>query len=93
MRIGILGSGNMGAALGHLFAAAGHMVTFSYSRDRAKLERLARRNGPRARAASPSEAVRSAHAVLLAVHWSRVPHVLRAAGGLRGKILSTARFR
>jgi predicted dinucleotide-binding enzyme len=87
MRIGILGSGNMGAALGHLFAAAGHAVTFSYSRDPAKLERLARRNGPRARAGSPSEAARGAQAVLLAVHWSRVPHVLRAVGSLRGKIL------
>ena len=43
MRIGILGSGNMGAALGRLFAIAGHEVTFSYSRDPAKLERLARR--------------------------------------------------
>jgi predicted dinucleotide-binding enzyme len=87
MRIGILGSGNMGAALGHLFAAAGHAVTFSYSRDPAKLERLARRNGPRSRAGSPSEAAHGSQVMLLAVHWSRVPHVLRAAGSLRGKIL------
>ena len=87
MRIGILGSGNMGAALGHLFAKAGHAVTFSYSHDPQKLERLARRNGPRARAGTPSDAVRGANAVLLAVHWSRVPHVLRAAGSLRGKVL------
>jgi predicted dinucleotide-binding enzyme len=87
MRIAVLGSGNMGAALGRLFAAAGHAVTFSYSRDPAKLERLARSNGPRARAASPAEAVRDADAVLLAVHWGRVPHVLRAAGTLRGKLL------
>ena len=87
MRIGILGSGNMGAALGHLFAAAGHAVTFSYSRDPAKLERLVRQNGPRARAGTPSDAVRGANAVLLAVHWTRVPQVLRAAGSLRGKIL------
>ena len=87
MRIGILGSGNMGAALGHLFAIAGHEVTFSYSRDPAKLERLARQNGPRARAGTPSDAVRGANAVLLAVHWTRVPQVLRAAGSLRGKIL------
>ena len=87
MRIGILGSGNMGAALGHLFATAGHDVTFSYSRDPAKLERLARQNGPHARAGTPSDAVQGANAVLLAVHWIRVPQVLRAAGSLRGKIL------
>ncbi len=77
----------MGAALGRLFAGVGHAVTFSYSRDPAKLERLARQSGPRARAASPAEAVRGADLVLLAVHWGRVPQVLRAAGGMRGKIL------
>lgn len=77
----------MGAALGQLFAEAGHAVTFSYSRDPAKLERLARRGGPRARAGTPAEAVRGADAVLLAVHWSKVSHVVRLAGGLRGKVL------
>ena len=88
MRIAILGSGNMGGALGRSFAAARHRVAFSYSRDRAKLERLARASGARARAASsPADAVRDADVVLLAVHWSRVPHVLRAAGSLRGKIV------
>jgi predicted dinucleotide-binding enzyme len=87
MRIGILGSGNMGAALGSLFAAAGHAVTFSYSRDPAKLERLARQNRPKARAGTPAEAVQDAQVVLLAVHWSLIPRVLRAAGSLRGKVL------
>jgi predicted dinucleotide-binding enzyme len=78
----------MGGALGRAFAAAGHAVVFSYSRDRAKLERLARARGARARAASsPADAVRDADVVLLAVHWSRVPHVLRAAGSLRGKVV------
>ena len=32
MRIGILGSGLMGAKLGTIFARAGHDVVFSYSR-------------------------------------------------------------
>ena len=87
MRIAILGSGNMGGALGRLLAAAGHDVSFSYSRDPAKLERLARASGVRARATSPADAVRDADVVILAVHWGRVPHVLRAAGSVRGKIL------
>ena len=88
MRIAVLGSGNMGGALGRSFAAAGHEVAFSYSRKREKLERLARASGPRARAAqSIADAVRDADVVLLAVHWSRVPTVLRAAGSLRGTIL------
>jgi len=87
MHIAILGSGNMGAALGRLFAKAGHAVSFSYSRDPKKLERLARSSGERASAATPADAVRHANVVLLAVHWSQVPKVLRAAGSLRGKVL------
>ena len=87
MRIAILGSGTMGGALGRLFAKAGHDVAFSYSRDPKKLERLARSCGARARAASPADAVRGAKVVLLAVHWSHVPTLLRAAGSLRGQVL------
>jgi hypothetical protein len=78
----------MGGALGLLFSRAGHRVTYAYSHDPAKLERLARESGPRARAAlSISDAVRDARVALLSVHWNRVRSVLRAAGSLRGKIL------
>ena len=78
----------MGSALGLLCSRAGHRVAYAYSRDAAKLERLARQSGPRARAAlSPSDAVRDARVVVLTVHWSRVRSVLAAAGSLRGKTL------
>jgi predicted dinucleotide-binding enzyme len=87
MCIAMLGSGNMGSALGRLFASAGHSVMYSFSRDPAKLERLARSSGPRARPASPAEAVRDADVVVLAVLWQQVPRVLRSAGNLRGKVL------
>ena len=40
MRIGILGSGLMGAKVGTIFARAGHDVAFSYARSKEKLERL-----------------------------------------------------
>ena len=87
MRIAVLGSGRMGAALGRLLAGVGHEVTFSYSRDPRKLAALARASGPRARAASPAMAVRGADVVLLAVHWRQVSRVLKLAGPLRGKTL------
>ena len=89
MRIGILGSGLMGGALGRLFARAGHAVTFSYSRDPRKLQRLAREAGPGARAGTVREAAQHADAVLLAVHWSRLPDVLRQAGDLAGRLVLT----
>jgi predicted dinucleotide-binding enzyme len=47
MRVDILGSGLMGGKLGMIFARAGHEVVFSYSRNRAKLEKLAREAGHR----------------------------------------------
>jgi predicted dinucleotide-binding enzyme len=87
MRIGILGAGLMGGQLGTLFARAGHEVVFSYARREQKLERLAREAGRRARAGAPSEAVRAADALLLAVHWSRVDDVLKQAGKLSAKVV------
>jgi predicted dinucleotide-binding enzyme len=87
MRIGILGSGLMGGKLGTLFAQAGHEVVFSYSHDRKKLERLARKAGAKAQAGTPQEAARGADAVLLAVHWSRVDDVLDQAGSLSDKLM------
>jgi predicted dinucleotide-binding enzyme len=89
MRVGILGSGLMGGKLGTLCARAGHEVVFSYSRDRKKLERLAREAGGEARAGSPAEATRDADALFLAVHWSRVDDVLRQAEDLAGKVIVT----
>jgi 8-hydroxy-5-deazaflavin:NADPH oxidoreductase len=87
VKIAILGSGRMGAALGRLFASVGHDVTFSYSRDPRKLALLARRSGPRARAATPAVAVRDAAVVVLAIQWRQVSHLLTLAGPLRGKTL------
>ena len=87
MRVGILGSGRMGAKLGTIWARAGHEVTFSYARSEQKLARLARQAGASARAGSPADAAREAAAILLAVHWSRVEDVLAQAGDLSGKTI------
>lgn len=86
MRVGIVGSGLMGGKLGTLFARAGHDVLFSYARQRAKLEGLARAAGEKARAGTPGEAA-DGDAVLLAVHWSRLDDVLHQTGDLSGKVV------
>ena len=87
MRVGILGSGLMGGKLGTIFARASHDVVFSYSHSEAKLKRLARDAGGRARAGTPAEAAQDADALMLAVHWSRVNDVLKKAGDLSGKVI------
>src|SRR3984893_11774520 len=89
MRIGILGSGLMGAKLGTIFARAGHDVVFSYSHSERKLKRLARDAQGSARAGTPGEAALHADALLLAVHWSRLDDVLKQAGDLSGKVIVT----
>jgi predicted dinucleotide-binding enzyme len=87
MHIGILGSGLMGGKLGTLFARAGHDVVFSYAHSDQKLRRLAREAQGNARAGTPGEAAREADVLLLAVHWSRVDHVLKQAGDVTGKVI------
>jgi predicted dinucleotide-binding enzyme len=87
VRVGILGSGLMGGKLGTLFARAGHEVVFSYARSNEKLKRLARVAGENARAGTPAAAAQDADALLLAVHWSRLPDVLQQAGDVSGKII------
>ncbi|MCR9275630.1 MULTISPECIES: NADPH-dependent F420 reductase [Mameliella] len=85
MKIAILGSGLMGAALGPVWARAGHAVTFRYARSADKLARLADETG--GAHAPVSQAVQQAEAILLAVHWSRVDDVLSQAGDLAGKLV------
>ena len=87
MRIGILGSGLMGAKLGTIWARAGHEVVFSYARSEQKLKKLARDAKGTARAGTPNEAAKDADALLLAVHWSRVDDVLKQAGDVSGKVI------
>ncbi len=89
MRIGILGSGLMGAKLGTIFARAGYEVVFSYARSNDKLKKLARDSQGKARAGTPAEAAKNADALLLAVHWSRIDDVLKQAGDLSGKVILT----
>lgn len=84
MDIAILGSGNVGSGLGKIWAQRGHRVTFSFSRDRRKLEELAG-SVPNAKADLPSEAVRASGVILLSVRWADVSQAIAAAGSLIGK--------
>jgi hypothetical protein len=89
MRIGILGSGLMGGKLGTILARVGHEVVFSYARSERTLQKFAREAQGHARAGTPNDATRDADALLLAVHWSRVDHVLKQAGDVAGKVIAT----
>lgn len=89
MRIGIIGAGNMGAALGKIWAKAGHHVIFSYSRDENKLRQLAASAGETARAGTPQETVAHSDVILFAVWVPSLADVIQAVGSLDNKILIT----
>ncbi|MBD2681947.1 MULTISPECIES: NADPH-dependent F420 reductase [Nostoc] len=89
MKIGIVGSGNMGGGLGKIWVKAGHQVIFSYSRDENKLRQLAASAGENAKVGTPEEAVYEGDVVMLAVWVPSLEEVIRAAGSLDGKIIIT----
>lgn len=88
MRIGILGTGTLAAALGQGWALAGHEVVVG-GRSRAKAQELADRLGRAVRAVEPREAVTERDAVLLAVSWDGVEDILRGAGAAEGLLTGT----
>ena len=97
MRIGIVGSGNMGEAFARLLTAAGHEVAISNSRGpdslRGLTDELTRRTsssgtgGGRTRPATVPEAVALGDAVLVAIPYGRLEEVLGAAGPFDGKVV------
>ena len=87
MKIGIIGSGNIGGTLGVLWAKAGYEVFFS-SRHPDELGDLVKRAGPSARAGMPREAAAFGDVVLISVPYGAVPQVGRDfAAELAGKVV------
>lgn len=89
MNIGIIGSGNMGSALGTIWAKQGHQVTFAYSRDPAKLAAIAAAAGTNAKVGTPEEAIQSSDVVLITLQPFVLEEVLSAIGSLENKIVIT----
>jgi predicted dinucleotide-binding enzyme len=87
MKIGIIGAGRIGGNTARLFAAAGHEVLLSFSRDRSRLRELADEIGERSGAGSVAEAAGFGDVVLLSVPWRLIPTALEEAGSLDGKVV------
>lgn len=90
MKIGIIGSGHVGAALGSVWAEAGNEVMFS-SRDLGRDKQLAAEVGANARAGTPREAAAFGQVLLLAVPYSAFPELIRSLGNsLQEKVVINA---
>ena len=86
MNISIFGTGNMASGLAALFAKANHQVTLA-SRDAEKARSVAAGLSNGIEAASFADAADTAEIVVLAVPYEAAAEVIKAAGGLVGKIV------
>jgi predicted dinucleotide-binding enzyme len=90
MKIGIIGSGNVGSNIGTSWAKAGHTVMFS-SLDLEHDKALAARVGPNARAGTSREAAAFGDVLLIAVPYFALPQVGKdLSAQLKGKVVIDA---
>ncbi len=90
MKIGIIGSGNIGGTVGALWIKAGHQVLFS-SRNPESLKKMVEELGPQARAGTVAEALTFGDAILIAVPYAAYPQIGKDyAKELAGKIVLDA---
>ena len=87
MRIGIIGSGRQGGAVGTQWAKAGHEIVFS-SRNPENLKDLVAKAGPKTRAGTPADAARFGDVILIAVPYGELPNVGKEhAAAMKGKVV------
>jgi predicted dinucleotide-binding enzyme len=90
LKIGIIGSGNIGGTLGTLWVKRGHPVLFS-SRHPDELKKLAAGLGPLARSGTVKEALSFGNVILIAVPYRAYPQIGKDyAEQLKGKIVIDA---
>lgn len=90
LRIGILGSGRIGSALGGIWAKAGHTVMFS-SLDIEHDRKLAASIGANARAGTPRDAAAFGDVILVAVPYRALPQLGKdLADAIKGKVMIDA---
>ncbi len=88
MRIGIIGSGNIGSTAAKLFVEAGHEVAIANSRGPESLREVVAGLGDRAHAATPEDAAVFGEVVLVAIPFGRYRDL--PAGALAGRIVIDA---
>ena len=88
MKIGVIGTGSLGRALGTRLASLGHEVAFgSRTPTAGRVENLVAAAGPRTSAALPRDAAHDAHVVFLATPWFGTEAAVRGLGALGDKVV------
>jgi predicted dinucleotide-binding enzyme len=90
MKIGIIGSGNIGATAAKLFANAGHEVAISNSRGPESLTSVVNSIGANIKAKSVEDAIKFGEVILLAIPWRKRQELLPASELFDSKIVIDA---
>jgi len=91
MRIGIIGSGNVGGTLGARWDRAGHEVVFSSREPESdRIRKLLAKAGPTARTATPDVAAQTSDVVVLSMPWNAAKEALDSLGDISGKVVIDA---
>jgi predicted dinucleotide-binding enzyme len=86
--IAVIGTGNVGGALGTRFAELGHQIIYgSREPQRSDVQDLVMRTGGNASAMQPADAARGADLVIIAVPWNAAEAAVKSLGDLSGKII------
>jgi NADPH-dependent F420 reductase len=91
MKIGIIGSGNVGGALGSRWAKLGHEVVFgTRNPESGDVQKLAARASGKTSAATLADTAREGEVLLLATPWPATQQIITGLDDLNGKILIDA---
>ena len=91
MKIGIIGAGNVGGALGANWAQKGHDIIFGARDPKSeKVQSLLQKIGAKARATTVAEAASSADVIVLSTPWPATEAAIRSMGDLKGRIVLDA---
>ena len=90
MKIGIIGSGNIGGTAAKLFVKVGHEVAISNSRGPESLKSFVSSVGPNIVANTVEDAIKFSEVILLAIPWRKRQELLSVSKLLDGKIVIDA---
>jgi 8-hydroxy-5-deazaflavin:NADPH oxidoreductase len=88
MKIAVIGTGNVGGALGKGWAKKGHSVVFGVrDTNDSDVQKLLKEAGSSAGAADVAEAAKQSEVVVFAVPYASAKAAIESAGDLKGKIV------
>jgi NADPH-dependent F420 reductase len=86
MKIGIIGSGNMGSGLARRITLAGHDVLMT-ARDLAEAEKTAKQIGPRVKVLPAADVAKGVDILIAATPSGEQVNALKSCGDLKGKVV------